>query len=218
MSLRRIGSIFACLMLVLVMAGCQKSSETTDSHSEMLLTPLASDQIAEPSEVPEDDAESFNTFFSRWGAYVAAVGTDADAESEIYSDLLNMARNWQECVTVDKLDGGSRVLMYLPSTPGYLDLAAQGGWIKNAGLSYNTENSEVEAGLTFTVACNALVYALAWEDDMTRATDVYDQCMRELNESGAEMTGTYAYNGYEFTLNIDADTHYMTFSAQGQTG
>lgn len=200
-----------CLLLCLVLSGCAASPAA--SSTPAMLTPLDAGQIAEISALDPKDVAALEVFFGRWGAYTATVGIEAQDAQDVYSDLYAFEANWERAVTLDALDGGCQVKLFLPATPGLLEVDAEGGRIRTASVSYDSEDAEVRASLAFTVACNALIYALADDDDMNAVASVYNECMKRLHESGAEMAGIAEQDGYTFTLSLTAGDQNMNFAA-----
>lgn len=200
------GFLFVFLFLFLLLNGCSAPA----SGTERLITPLESAQIAAVDTLDAGDRAALETFFGRWGAYAAVVSEDAQDEEDIYSTLMDYSWTWKQAVTQA---GGVEVLLYLPATVGFLQVDAEGGIIREADVSYDSENTDVRSTLAFTVACNALIYALSTNSDMSAAAAVYNTCMTRLNESGAEMEGSVVGENYTFILALNPADHMMHFSA-----
>lgn len=199
-----------CLILgLLLLTSCSAAPAETPTS---MLTPLEAAQIADPSVLDPADIAALDLFFGRWGAYMASVGIQAQDEQDVYSDLYAYTGNWKQALTAD-IDGGCQVILYLPASPGLLEVNAGGGRIRTASLSYDSEDSEVRASLAFTVACNALIYALIQDDDMNSVVAVYNECMTRLHQSGAEMAGIVQQDGYAFSLMLAAGDQNMSFVA-----
>lgn len=198
------------MLLSLLLTGC---SAAEPAAPVTLLTPLEAAQITDVSLLDPADVEALSVFFSRWGAYMASVGLEAQDESDIYSGLYAYTTSWKQAVSADTVDGGCKVVLYLPATPGLVEVDALEGSVRTASVSYDSEDAEVRASMAFTVACNALIYALSDVDDMNVAAAVYNECMKRLHASGAEMAGIVEQGGYAYVLTLTADDQNMRLSA-----
>ena len=208
---RRASQKFICLALaVLALTSC--SAQPAAEPAPSILTPLEAAQIADPALLDPADIAALKLFFDRWGAYMASVGIQAQDEQDIYGDLYAYTGNWQQALTAN-IDGGCQVILYLPASPGLLEVVANSGRIRTANLSYDSEDAEVRASLAFTVATNALIYALIQDDDMNSVVTIYNECMTRLHQSGAEMAGIVKQDGYTFSLMLAAGDQNMSFAA-----
>lgn len=202
---------FICLLLgLLVLTSCSAAPAAAPTPS--MLTPLESAQIVDPAMLDAVDIAALHKFFSRWGAYMATVGIQAQDEQDVYGGLYAYSSNWEQALTAN-IDGGCQVILYLPASPGLLEVTANGGRIRLASLSYNSEDAEVRASLAFTVASNALIYAVIQNDDMNSVVSIYNECMTKLHQSGAEMAGIAKQDGYTFSLTLAAGDQNMSFVA-----
>lgn len=195
------------LVAALLLIACSSSPAL---ESAQMVTPLESAQIVPENRLPEGEKAALETFFARWGAYMAVVSIDAEDEEDVYNTLMDYTWTWKQAVTQTE---DVQVLLYLPTTVGFLQVNAAEGTIQEASVSYDSQNADVRASLAFTVAGNALVYALSTDDDMSNAAAVYNTCMTRLNESGAEMEGTVNWENYAFSLTLHPSTHTMSFNA-----
>ncbi|MBD5560404.1 MAG: hypothetical protein HDQ87_08650 [Clostridia bacterium] len=201
---------FICLFICLLAGGC---SAVPSAAPSVLLTPLEQAQLADPAAIDPADLEALEVFFARWSAYMASVGIEAQDESDVYSDLYAFSTTWQQALAADNMNGGCHVVLYLPATPGLLEVDAMDGRIRTASVSYDSEDSGVRANLAFTVACNAMIYSLVSADDMTSVASIYNECMIRLHASGAEMAGIVSLDGYTFSLALTAEDNNMNFAA-----